>query len=42
MTHVGGMPIDGFCTTYEPCAAWPAERNRIADQVRDSAYHFID
>lgn len=42
MTHVGGMQIDRFCASYGPCADWPAERNRIAQQVRDSAYHIID
>jgi L-lactate dehydrogenase len=42
MTHVGGMQIDRFCANYGQCAEWPAERNRIAQQVRDSAYHIID
>jgi L-lactate dehydrogenase len=42
MTHVAGMQIDAFCPICGRCADWEAERNRIQQAVRDSAYHIID
>jgi L-lactate dehydrogenase len=42
MTHVAGMQIDAFCPICGHCADWEAERNRIQQAVRDSAYHIID
>ncbi|HOT92089.1 MAG TPA: L-lactate dehydrogenase [Anaerolineae bacterium] len=41
MTHVAGMPIDAFCPVCGRCANWEAERDRIQQEVRDSAYHII-
>lgn len=42
MTHVAGMPIDDYCPICHECADWHAERARIEQAVRDSAYHIID
>ncbi|HOU14491.1 MAG TPA: L-lactate dehydrogenase [Anaerolineae bacterium] len=41
MTHVAGMRIDAFCPICNRCANWEAERDRIQQEVRDSAYHII-
>ncbi len=42
MAHVAGMGIDEYCTKCRRCADWTAERQRIEQEVRDSAYHIID
>lgn len=42
MAHVAGMRIDEYCTKCLRCADWTAERQRIEQEVRDSAYHIID
>ncbi len=42
MTHVAGIPIDTYCAACHKCDDWMAERKRIEEQVRDSAYHIID
>ncbi len=42
MTHVAGIPIDEFCPICGQCPDWTAERNKIEQKVRDSAYHIID
>jgi L-lactate dehydrogenase len=42
MTHVAGMPIEEYCPTCMHCESWEQERLRIADEVRNSAYHIID
>lgn len=42
MTHVAGMPIDDYCPVCRRCVDWRAERERIEQAVRDSAYHIID
>ncbi len=42
MTHVAGMPIDEYCPMCGRCEDWAAERSRIEQEVRDSAYHIID
>jgi L-lactate dehydrogenase len=41
MTHVAGMPIDSYCPVCGRCPDWAAERRRIEQAVRDSAYHII-
>ena len=41
MTHVGGMPIDLYSPTCGGGDDWLADRDRIEQQVRDSAYHII-
>jgi L-lactate dehydrogenase len=41
LTHVGGMPIAQFCSAHGiECGA--EERDRISENVRDSAYHVIE
>jgi L-lactate dehydrogenase len=42
MTHVGGIPIEEYCPRCANCGSWEQEREKIARQVRDSAYHIIN
>lgn len=42
LTHVAGMPMDGYCAGCGRCAEAPLERRRIEEEVRRSAYHIID
>lgn len=42
MTHVAGMPIDNYCPHCGKCHDWHGERERIAQQVKESAYHIIN
>jgi L-lactate dehydrogenase len=42
MTHVGGIPIDDYCPQCATCGGWELEREEIARQVKDSAYHIIN
>ncbi len=42
MTHLAGMPMDDYCPACHKCDDWERERNRIVNEVRDSAYHIID
>ena len=42
MTHVGGVPMDKYCPVCGDCDNWPAVRERIVREVRDSAYHIIN
>lgn len=39
--HVGGLPIDAFCSTCCGCPDSRARRAAIEDEVRQSAYHII-
>ncbi|MBN2218022.1 MAG: L-lactate dehydrogenase [Pirellulales bacterium] len=41
MTHVAGMTIDEYCPVCGRCEDWLAERARIEQEIRDSAYHII-
>jgi L-lactate dehydrogenase len=41
MTHIAGMHIDQYCPICGKCSDWQAQRERIEQQVRDSAYHII-
>jgi L-lactate dehydrogenase len=41
MTHVAGMPMEAYCPICGRCEDWTAERRRIEQAVRDSAYHII-
>jgi len=41
MTNLAGIPIRYYCTHCQKCP-WQAEHKKIADSVRDSAYHIID
>ena len=40
MTHVAGIQMDEFCAQCGRCESGP-ERGRIAEEVRNSAYHLI-
>lgn len=42
MTHVGGIPIDEYCPQCATCGGWEAEREDIAREVKESAYHIIN
>ena len=42
MTHIAGMSFDQFCPICGICSDWQAEKDRIEQAVRDSAYHIID
>lgn len=42
MTHLAGMSMQDYCPACHACGDWMFERNRIAAEVRDSAYHVID
>jgi L-lactate dehydrogenase len=42
MSHIAGMPIDRYCNVCHKCTDWKAECQRIADEVKKSAYHIID
>ncbi len=41
MTHIAGVPIEEYCRICKVCD-YPTHHRRIAEQVRDSAYHIID
>lgn len=42
LTHIAGMSFDQYCPVCGICANWSAEKDRIEQAVRDSAYHIID
>ena len=42
MTHVAGLPMSAYCPLCRRCEDWEAEKRKIAQRVRDSAYHIID
>lgn len=43
MTHVAGMHIDDYCRICGKCGtAWREERRKVAEAVRNSAYHIIN
>jgi L-lactate dehydrogenase len=41
MSHMGGIPWEKYCPICRRCEDWEEERNRIEQDVRDSAYHII-
>ena len=41
MTHIAGIPIRDYCAICKRCN-WQKEQKKIAERVRDSAYHIID
>ncbi len=41
MTHVAGMPMEQYCPMCRGCSDWEAEKRRVEQAVRDSAYHII-
>jgi len=42
MTHVAGMAIDEYCQVCAKCNDWNLEREKIVQDVKDSAYHIIN
>lgn len=42
MTHVAGTSMDNYCPTCGKCKDWHGERERIAREVKESAYHIIN
>ena len=41
-TNIAGMPINKYCPVCMKCGDWKAERTRLVEEVRSSAYHIID
>ena len=42
MTHIAGVAIDDYCPLCNKCQAWLYEREKIAQTVKESAYHIIN
>ncbi|MFN8413984.1 MAG: L-lactate dehydrogenase [Anaerolineales bacterium] len=42
MTHVAGTSMDNYCPVCGNCKDWHGERERIAREVKESAYHIIN
>ena len=42
MTNVAGVPMDDYCSICGDPNDWPAQRERIAREVKESAYHIIN
>jgi L-lactate dehydrogenase len=42
MTNIAGINIDDYCPFCKKCLNWKKERNRIEQEVRESAYHIIN
>jgi L-lactate dehydrogenase len=42
MTNVAGLSMDQYCSQCAKCDQLRVSRNRIADEVRHSAYHIIE
>lgn len=42
MTHIAGVSIRDYCPICGKCNDYEAEHKKIAQQVKDSAYHIID
>jgi L-lactate dehydrogenase len=42
MTHIAGVSIDDYCPFCKKCNGWQLERDKIAQTVKDSAYHIIN
>ncbi len=42
LTHIGGVPMDDYCSICGKCGGdWRDHRRAIAKKVRESAYHII-
>ncbi|MGA2853553.1 MAG: L-lactate dehydrogenase, partial [Verrucomicrobiota bacterium] len=37
-----GVPVEQFCPVCGKCDDWETSRNKIAEAVKNSAYHIID
>ncbi len=42
MTNIAGIPMDEYCPVCGKCPDWKAERRKIEETVRKSAYHIIE
>jgi L-lactate dehydrogenase len=42
MTNIAGMSMDDYCPACQKCGDWNQERNKIVNEVRNSAYHIIE
>ena len=42
MTNMAGVPIEQYCALCGKCEDWEESRRKIAEAVRNSAYHIID
>jgi len=42
MTHVAGVSIDEYCQACAGCDDWSIEREKIVQDVKESAYHIIN
>ncbi|MBC8199659.1 MAG: L-lactate dehydrogenase [Desulfobacteraceae bacterium] len=42
LTNIAGMSINKYCPVCMKCGDWKAERARLVEEVRSSAYHIID
>src|SRR5208283_1169477 len=42
MTNMAGVPIEQYCALCGNCEDWEESRRKIAEAVRNSAYHIID
>lgn len=42
MAHIGGIPVDNYCSICGLCTNYVEERKKIEETVRNSAYHIID
>ena len=42
MTNMAGVPIDLYCGLCGKCEDWEESKRKIAEAVRNSAYHIID
>lgn len=42
MTNMAGMPIEQYCSLCGKCDDWETSRRKIAEAVKNSAYHIID
>lgn len=41
LAHIAGMPLAEYCGVCGRCSGWAAERSRLEQEVRNSAYHII-
>jgi L-lactate dehydrogenase len=42
MTHIAGVAIDDYCPLCNKCNRWQYEREKVAQAVKESAYHIIN
>jgi L-lactate dehydrogenase len=42
MTNMAGVPVEQFCPLCGKCDNWETSRSKIAEAVKNSAYHIID